>query len=212
MTPFTNSPLPDIPVLKFTKDGGEESTTFAKALADLTQKEDMAKRLRTRSEIHTRQAALLLKEWRALEDQQEAAFQKRRLMPALARAELTRRKTAKIVAKTAKLQKQTLKNQRLADLAEAQAAKGARTLQSIEDEHTRLLAEFDQIAAGVATVERNLMASAGQIRIQKERQTAARAAQKDREADEWLWKANTATDVTLRTAYLLRAEGKTDED
>ncbi len=210
MTPFTNRPLPDIPL---SNDQGRRrgNDDLAKALADLTEREEMAKRLRTRSEIHTRQAALLLKEWRALEDQQEAAFQKRRLMPALARAELTRRKTAEIVAKTEK-PKRGPKRYGDGEIADLQAAKGARTLQSIEDEHTRLLAEFDQIAAGVATVERNLMASAGQIRIQKERQTAVRAAQKDREADEWLWKANTATDPTLRAAYLLRAEGKTDED
>ena len=56
------------------------------------------------------------------------------------------------------------------------------------------------------------MASAGQIRIEKQRQEAVRAALKDRERDEWIWKANTVTDPTLRAAYLLRAEGKTDED
>ena len=43
-------------------------------------------------------------------------------------------------------------------------------------------------------------------------QQAARAAQEDRVRDEWLFKANTVTDPILRAAYLLRAEGETDED
>jgi hypothetical protein len=211
----------DIPVTAFTRDGKQEETTISKALGlDQLAKEEARRAGWAQAAVTIGETLEQIRQsWglkpgdtfrKVLRDRknQEATDRLVKRIASLAKAEIIRRQTAALEAKTVRLRRQTQALNFEKAVAEERIAQAHReqgelsvTMSDLSRRMNVVTASFE---AGRLARARNEAANAQRI-----------AAREDRDRSEWAFKAATVThDPVLRAAYMARAEGRelTDDD
>jgi hypothetical protein len=124
----------------------------------------------------------------------------------LVKAEITRRKTAEIVAKTKRTKRKIAKMRRRADEVEVTKGEAEQMLANLLESQAAGLAQLDQLSARVETVYRNAERAYGAVAKQRDIEATVERGRLDQIRADLHFKASQETDPDIRRFYLSQAE------
>jgi hypothetical protein len=130
----------------------------------------------------------------------------------LVKAEMTRRQTAELVAKTKRTKRKVAKMRRQADAMELAKREAEQMLADLLTTQAAATAQLDDIARRVDVVYTNAQRAFGGVAQQREAQAIAERARQDQRRADWTFKASQTSDPILKRAYLDRAAGHADDN
>ncbi len=130
----------------------------------------------------------------------------------LVKAEITRRRTAEIVAETKRNKRKLAKLRRKSDAMELAKGQAEQMLADLLATQAAATAQLDDIARRVDIVYTNAEKSYGAVTRQRNVQRTAELAREDQIRADWAYKASQTNDPILKQAYLDRSAGISDEN
>ena len=130
----------------------------------------------------------------------------------LVRAEITRRKTAEVVAGTKRNKRKIAKLRRKSDAMEVAKGEAEQMLADLLATQAASTAQLDQLSARVETVYRNAERAYGAVAKQQDARAIAAQAREDQIRADYALAANQTRDPDIRAYYLAKAAGQELED